>query len=281
MGYDAVQGRPALFVLIHPLVDVVAQEPPALGSAEGVGALDVPGAGVPGLGRAAAQEGDDVPHGREAQTHHRAAHGPVYQLVDSPRLEARGHVDVARLRLRLRVLHADEGPQVPGDVLGGAVGVFPDRQDGKGIVYVHGGMGQVVPMGEHKDLCGLFDLELAEDPASQAAFGPDGLRRPHPHQARRRRHVRLPSAPHHGVAAAHQVPVAGLYGRRGLRAPLGAVEGPQDGLAPPVDHVEEESVSASIRVRRLEHREVRREADPAVGAPRSELDVGDRLVARM
>ena len=182
-------------------------------------------------------------------------------------------------RLRLRVLDANERPQVPGDVLGGAVGVFPDRQDGKGIVYVHGGMGQVVPMGEHKDLCGLFDLELAEDPASQAAFGPDGLRRPHPHQARRRRHVRLPAAPDHGVAVAHQVPVAGLYGRRGLRAPLGAVEGPQDGLAPPVDHVEEESVSASVRVRWLEHREVRRESDPAVGAPRSELDVGDRLVA--
>ena len=197
-----------------------------------------PAQGFPSSARAAAQEGDDVPHGREAQTHHRAAHGPVDQLVHPPRLEARGHIDVARLRLRLRVLDANEGPQVPGDVLGGAVGVVPDGQDGKGIVYVHGGMRQMVPVREHKDLRGLFDLELAEDAPGQPALGPDGLRRPHPHQARRRWHVRLPSAPDHGVAVAHQVPVAGLYGRRGLHAPLGAVEGPQDGLAAPVDHVE-------------------------------------------
>ena len=150
MRDDPVKGRPVLFILVDADVDVLAQEASALGTAHGVGVVDSPGKRVPPSpvkwGRGVFQEGDGIPHGDEPQSHDPAYVRGVDQLVNLPRIEAGGHVDVAVLRLHVLILDPDEGPLAPIDSGGGTVGQVPHRQGGLCLLGVGCRIGQVLPV---------------------------------------------------------------------------------------------------------------------------------------
>ena len=112
MGDYAIQSHAILLVLVQPGEQVRAQESTALRSAESVGVVNVIGAGVACLLGAVFEEGVDVPNRCHAQTDDGAAFGVIDQLVDSPGLESRWHMDVMRHRLDLFVLDANEGELV-------------------------------------------------------------------------------------------------------------------------------------------------------------------------
>ena len=83
-----------------------------------------------------------------------------------------------------------------------------DVEGGRRFVGVGGGMGQVLAVGEHVGGGRLVDLEPVHDPAGDRAVRAHGVRRLHPDQARRGRHVGLPAAPGDGVAVPEQEAVA-------------------------------------------------------------------------
>ena len=103
---DAVQRDAARFVLVHARVEHVAQEAAALGPAERVCVVELPGGRVARSGVVVLQERDGVAHRRESQPDHAAQGGRVDKLVDAPRIEPGVHADVGRLL----VLVAHERP---------------------------------------------------------------------------------------------------------------------------------------------------------------------------
>ena len=176
MGYDAVQRRTVLFILVDAGVDVLAEEASALGAAYGIGVVNSPGEGVSRRDRGVFQEGDCIPHCHEPQPHDAADVGGVDQLVNLPRLEPGGHIDVAVLWLHVLILHPDEGPLAPVNGYGGTVGQVAHRKRGLRFLGVGGGIGKMLPVGQQEHLGGFVALELAHNLAGQWSLGADSFR---------------------------------------------------------------------------------------------------------
>ena len=95
MGDYPIQSHAPLFVVIKPQVNHLAEEAAALGPAESVGVVDVPGAGISRRPIGVFQERHHIPDRGQAQSDDRAPLCRVDQLVDLARQKARRHVDMA------------------------------------------------------------------------------------------------------------------------------------------------------------------------------------------
>ena len=227
MGDDTVQRHASLFVGVDAGVDVLAQEPSALGPAVGVCALQRAGSGSGVAAVAVLEKGRGVSHGGKSQADDGAAPGRVHKLVDAARLETGGQVDVVGVGLGVvhLVLHPHEGELVAADGRLRAVGVIAHGERRCRVVDMGWRVGQVRPVRQQKKLGGLVGLELAKHAAHQRlAVFVQRLRRVQADEARVGGNVRLPPAEEHGVALSHQVAVARVTGRVGIEVSRRAVE---------------------------------------------------------
>ena len=87
-----------------------------------------------------------------------------------------------------------------------------------------------------------------------------------------RRHVTLPATPHHGEAAPHQKPVAGMLGVSTVRR---AVEPRHDRLIAAIGHVVHEAAIAALEIERLQDAEVALILNVAAGIARGPVEVVD------
>ena len=97
----------------------------------------------------------------------------------------------------------------------------------------------------------------------------------------RRLDIELPADPHERVALFHQEAVAEVgRGRRILTAARGAIEAPEDALAPPVGDLEEQRAVASCGVHGLKHVEIGGEVHAAIAPRVGVFEIDDALVVR-
>ena len=139
---DAVEDAPPLLVLVHALVQEVAEEAAALGDAVAEGEGDA-GQGV-GRSGLVLEEADEVAGGGEAAAHHARVAAAVDDLVDPARLEAAverdpllAHEPPARAGKKPRRVQAAVAHVQPGV---GAVGI--DRGIGGVVLVAQGGLGR-------------------------------------------------------------------------------------------------------------------------------------------
>ena len=85
----------------------------------------------------------------------------------------------------------------------------------------------------------------------QRTLRSESFRRLQAHEARRRRHVGLPAAPHHGIAPAHEEAVSRLGRQAVVHNVRRVVKTRQNRFAPAVHYVEEHPTVAALGVRRL------------------------------
>ena len=91
----------------------------------------------------------------------------------------------------------------------------------------------------------------------------------------------LPATPHHCVALAHQEAIPGVQRRTRDGGTWGVIEHPQSQPIPPVWHVEQEAMIATLGVNRPEDANIRGETHQAVVVTRGKVEVRDRLVEGM
>ena len=266
------------FVLHQAVIEHLPQEPAALRGAEGVGIIQPSGARVAVVRADVLEERGDVAHRGKAEPNDPTTARRVHQLVDAPRLETGVQVHVIRRRVVVR-LH--EGPRGARNFDGRRVGVVAHLQQGPGLVDVGGRVRRVFAVGEHEHRGRFVDLKLTQDAPLQRTLRSQRFRCLQAHQARRRRHVRLPTAPHHGIAPAHEEAVSRL-GRQGVIDDVRrVVETLHNRFAPAIHHVEEHPAVAALGVGGLQHGELRRERHRAVRLARRQVQVGDGGVARV
>src|SRR2546430_2311020 len=94
--HHRVEDVAPFFVLVEGEIQEMPEEPPALRNAEHVGAIEGPGAGVPLLRRAEAQEGRRVADRHETEPDEGRILRPVQALVELPRLESAVEGDAGR-----------------------------------------------------------------------------------------------------------------------------------------------------------------------------------------
>jgi hypothetical protein len=91
----------------------------------------------------------------------------------------------------------------------------------------------------------------------------------------------LPATPHHGVTLVHQETIPGVQRRTGDSGTWGVIEHPERQAVPPVRHVEQEAMIATLGVNRREDTNIRGETHQAVVVTRGKVEVGDPLVEGM
>ena len=229
-----------------------------------------------------------------AQAQNQRIAGLVNQLVDPAGLEPARQVDVG-VGLNDRVLgtlkvEADAGldaRELPGlrrDLDALVVGVAAPRQPRLRCIArdrrVAAG-GDPATQGQ-RGLAFLGNDELGPHRAGErrGTVGRDG--QVHRHAAVARQQVSLPGAPHHRVAAAEQVAVAGVLQRRRVVAGRRVAKVLHRPLVAAVAVVEEEPPVSACRIGRLQDAEVGGELDQAVPIARRLVQIDDpRLRGRV
>src|SRR6516165_12813536 len=268
---NAVEHRPSRKILVAPKMHEIAKHAAALRDAKTQCEPDVRAllrrqrivvCFVP-------QERNNVADRGKADAHHNRIARPVDELVDCAAVEARfawsRYFDMAVV---------DQTPRKTG------------RRDARITLALPHRQRRAVRVGDRIDeradeaLFGqLLDVTVAEQPG---VLGDELL----PYHARdtgddrkarsqaigARRHVTLPAAPHHGEAAPHQKPIAGMLG---VSAVWRTVEPRHDRLVAAIGHVVYEAPIAAIEIERLQDPEVALIVDEALPVARGPIEVDD------
>src|SRR5215472_5092857 len=215
------------------------------------------------------QEGNNVADRGKTDAHHDRIARAVDKLVDRTAVEAR----LAWSR-DLDMAVVDQTPRKTGRRAARITLALPHRQ--RRTVRV----GNRIDERADEALLGqLLDVTVAEQPG---VLGDELL----PHHASdtgddrkargqaigARRHVTLPAAPHHGEAAPHQKPVAGMLGVSTIRR---TIEPWHDRLVAAIGHVVYEAPIAAIEIEWLQDPEVALILDVAVRVARGPIEVDD------
>ena len=179
------------------------------------------------------------------------------------------------VRHDLALFKRGKGPLRTGNHLGRGLVRIPHEERGVGVVEIGGGIRAVQTIGEQLDLTRSVGLKLHQNlpRMGPSALCASGTRmRMSPSTAR---DVMLPATPHHGVALVHQEPIPGVQRRTGDRGAWGVIEHPERQAVPPVRHVEQEAMIATLGVDRREDAHIRGETHQAVGVTRGKVEVRD------
>ncbi len=269
VGHHAVEGDPAGFVRVEPLIEQVTQEASRLRDAEDQCPLHRRHGrwivfGIRG----------EIAHGDEAQPDKRRILRRVDQLVDPPRLETGGMANARDL-----FAFGDERPLIFRDRRSLAVGKIADGQTVARIVRVRDRvlLAADAPDDQVTDRLEVGLLRQGEVRAHEAGH-PGSGRRVEAQQSFGVAGVELPAEPDQREALTHQEAVAEvrLLGRIDRAASL--IEQGKHALAAAVRDLHQQRPVALRRILRTEHVEVRGEGDlsPLVGCGSADID--DRAV---
>ena len=270
--HHRVEDVAPFFVLVEGEIQEMPEEPPALRNAEHVGAIEGPGAGVPLLRRAEAQEGRRVADRHETEPDEGRILRPVQALVELPRLESAGEGDEGRVGHRLALDGAGEAPGRPRHRRGGGIRVLTRRQLGLGIVELGGRIRNVITIRERERGDPSIRPKLAADSPRDAPSPRDSQG----HHSVLAWDIVLPPRPGHRVALAHQETVAEVLARGRVVRPGRAVEHAERDLAAAVRHIQEEAAIASAGG--AKEIEVRGGLGEPLGIARGQAQIGDGLI---
>ena len=174
-----------------------------------------------------------------------------------------------------------ERPLLPRDRTRRRIVAVAHQEDRARVARIAARIGAMRPVGKQLDLARSARLETDQQPARDRTAVPLRLRNLDAHEPVGRRHVVLPAAPRHGVAAAHQEAVAGIGRRTGVDRPGDTIEGRQRQPVAAVRRVEQQAMVAARRVLGSEDADIRGEMHEASLVARGQVDIGDDAVEGM
>ena len=131
-----VKDHALLLVLVEAEIEKLAQIAPALRRTEGIGVIDISGAGIALSRRAVTQKRDDVARRQQPEPDHRGAGCRVDHMVELARDEPRREVDMRRVRHNPPSVDPGERPLITGDHLRRRAFVVAHQQNGIGVAEI-------------------------------------------------------------------------------------------------------------------------------------------------
>src|SRR5215471_13139687 len=236
----------------------VPQKPTALGRPKSIGIVERASAGVARNLWFVFEKRHDITYRSESQPDKAAATCRVDQLIDLSSLKTRSEGDIVGIRLSI---HLYKGPRIATDWSRGCIRVIADQQHGLCVMHIHSRMRQMMTVSEVKHGDAFISLKLTEHFSHQwLAVRTESLRGLQAHQARNRRDVGLPAAPHHRIAMAHQKAISWVERGRWVDGAWGTVEVCHHRLAPTVHDIKQQTTTPALGMEWLQHGEMGRKA---------------------
>ena len=275
MRDDTIENPSATLVPIEAVVEIRAQQPPALGGPEGDGAAEGAFRDIQRLRRAVLEHGNRIANRRQPQSRQRRVFGHVDHVVYSAGLEAAGEIDGGRILDDAVPVLSGELPFLPGNGVPFPAHPVTYREHVAGIRRVSHRIGNVATVPKRIRIHLLGNEDVASHQALDRLARVRGHRRVDPQQAVVERRIVLPADPQEGESLLEKETVAVVF--RGQRvARCGRTVEPAERRDPsPVGDVEEHRTVTRRNVLRFDKQEIRREFHPAGAVGRCVVDIGD------